>query len=48
LAAGAEVNVGTWSAGTTNDKLFNLTITDKNASSSNYDLPVVDYIRLTK
>lgn len=42
-----EVNVGTWSPGTTNDKLFKFTVTDKNASSSNYYLSV-DYIRLTK
>ncbi len=43
----AEVVIGTWSPGTTNDKLFRFTITGKNASSDQFWLSV-DYIRLTK
>jgi hypothetical protein len=42
-----EVNVGTWSPGSSNDKLFKFTVTGKNANSSAFYLSV-DYIRLTK
>ncbi len=40
------VNVGQWSPGTTNDKLFKLTVTGKNSASSQYWLSI-DYIVLT-
>jgi hypothetical protein len=42
-----EVNVGTWSPGTTNDKLFKFTVTGKNPSSGQYWISV-DYLRLKK
>ncbi len=42
-----EVLVGTWSPGTTNDKLFRFTATGKNGSSDQFWISV-DYIRLTK
>ncbi len=40
------VDLGTWSPGTSTDKLFQFTITGKNASSSGYDASF-DYIELT-
>jgi hypothetical protein len=40
------VDLGTWSPGTSTDKLFQLTITGKNASSTGYDISV-DYILIT-
>ncbi len=42
-----EVTVGTWTPGTTNDKLFKFSVTGKNASSDQYWISV-DYIRLTQ
>jgi hypothetical protein len=40
------VNVGQWSPGTTNNKLFKLTVTGKNSASSQFWLSI-DYIVLT-
>jgi hypothetical protein len=42
-----EVTVGTWTPGTTNNKLFRFTVTGKNASADQFWLSV-DYIRLTQ
>ncbi len=40
-----ELDLGTWSPGTTSDKWFRFTVTGKNASSAGYTV-CVDYIRL--
>ncbi len=42
-----QVNVGTWTPSSTNDKLFKLAVTAKNGSADQYWLSI-DYIRLTK
>ncbi len=41
-----EVNLGTWTPGTSSDKWFRFTVTGKNASSSGYTM-CFDYIKLT-
>jgi hypothetical protein len=41
-----EVTVGTWTPGTSNDKLFKLTVTGKQSASDQYWLSI-DFIRLT-
>ena len=43
----SEVDLGSWSPGTTSDKAFRFTVTGKNASSSGYSISF-DYIKLTK
>ncbi len=40
-----EIDLGSWSPGTTSDKAFKFTVTGKNASSSGYGI-AVDYIKL--
>ena len=42
-----EVTAGSWTPGTTNDKLFRFSVTGKNAGSDQYWLSI-DYIHLTK
>ncbi len=42
-----EINVGTWSPASTNDKLLKFLTVGENAGSSNYQLSI-DYIRFTK
>ncbi len=41
-----ELNLGTWTPGTTSDKWFKFSVTGKNASSSGYSI-CFDYIKLT-
>ena len=41
-----ELNLGTWTPGSTSDKWFRFTVTGKNASSSGYSI-CFDYIKLT-
>lgn len=43
----AEVDLGSWTPGTTSDKAFRFMVTSKNASSSGYQI-AFDYIRLIK
>ncbi len=42
-----QVNAGTWTPSSTNDKLFKLSVTGKNSAADQYWLSI-DYIRLTK
>ncbi len=41
----SEIDLGTWTPGTTSDKYFQFTVTGKNASSSGYSM-AIDYIRV--
>ncbi len=45
VATYPEINLGSWTPGSTSDKAFKFTVTGKNASSSGYGI-AIDYIKL--